>query len=122
MLAENQAGAAPWYQLAYERLMQETPFTFAARGGADDAARRCRRAAGRTAGRPARRCSCVNHWINTDPLPRPSNAAIVNAYAPLLRAGPRRASGSAGGGSNLLAVDFYKRGDLFGVVDTLNGL
>ena len=30
MLAENEAGAAPWYQLAYERLVQETPFTFAA--------------------------------------------------------------------------------------------
>ena len=28
MLAENHAGAAPWYQLAYERLTEETPFTF----------------------------------------------------------------------------------------------
>ncbi len=28
VLAENRAGAAPWYQLAYERLVQETPFTF----------------------------------------------------------------------------------------------
>jgi hypothetical protein len=31
VLAENRAGAAPWYQLAYERLTQETPFTFASR-------------------------------------------------------------------------------------------
>ena len=27
LLAENHAGAAPWYQLAYERLIEETPFT-----------------------------------------------------------------------------------------------
>ena len=26
LMAENHAGAAPWYQLAYERLTQETPF------------------------------------------------------------------------------------------------
>ena len=29
VLAENQAGAAPWYQLVYDRLTQETPFAFA---------------------------------------------------------------------------------------------
>ena len=28
LLAENHAGAASWYQLAYERLLQETPFHF----------------------------------------------------------------------------------------------
>ena len=28
LLAENHAGAAPWYQLAYERLTEETPFDF----------------------------------------------------------------------------------------------
>ena len=26
LLAENHAGAAPWYQLAYKRLTEETPF------------------------------------------------------------------------------------------------
>ena len=28
LLAENHAGAAPWYQLAYDRLVEETPFHF----------------------------------------------------------------------------------------------
>ena len=32
LLAENHAGAAPWYQLAYERLTEETPFHFGTRG------------------------------------------------------------------------------------------
>ena len=27
-LAENHAGAAPWYRLAYEQVLQETPYTF----------------------------------------------------------------------------------------------
>jgi hypothetical protein len=31
VLAEKPGGAAPWYQLAYKRLTQETPFTFASR-------------------------------------------------------------------------------------------
>ena len=35
MLAENRAGAAPWYQLAYERLTEETPFDFGSAAGAD---------------------------------------------------------------------------------------
>ena len=84
VLAENQAGAAPWYQLAYERLTQETPFTFKRTGELTDPATldaSCRPNRG-PAGAPL---LLVNHWINTDPVPRPSNAAIVNAYEPLLR-------------------------------------
>ena len=63
----------------------------------------------------------MNHWVTTDPAPRPSNAQAVNAREPLLR----RAQGCErirDHVPNLLAVDFYRRGDLFGVVDTLNGV
>ena len=28
ILAEDEAGAAPWYQPVYDRLVQETPFMF----------------------------------------------------------------------------------------------
>lgn len=61
----------------------------------------------------------LNQWINTDPMPRPSNAELVNAYEPLLRRAQtcRRLRGQL---PNLVAVDFYERGDLFAVVDTLN--
>ena len=53
LLAENHAGAAPWYQLAYERLTQETPFHF------DSAAAliAARTSARPTAARPTRRSS-----------------------------------------------------------------
>jgi uncharacterized membrane protein HdeD (DUF308 family) len=120
LLAENHAGAAPWYQPAYGWLVQETPYTFA-------------RAAELTT--PARLpASCVpnrgpeqaplflvNHWVSTDPLPRPGDAARVNAYAPLLRRA-RECARIRGRLPNLLAVNFYRRGDLFAVVDTLNGV
>jgi hypothetical protein len=62
----------------------------------------------------------MNNWVTTDPTPRPSNAAKVNAYATLL-ARARACRRLRDRLPNLLAVDFYRRGDLFRVVDTLNG-
>jgi hypothetical protein len=55
LLAENHAGAAPWYQLAYRRLTEETPYTFRH---------------GRTAHRAGRRRGVVP----TQPRPRPRTA------------------------------------------------
>jgi hypothetical protein len=119
VLAENQAGAAPWYQLAYERLTQETPFSFAdtaqltAPAGLPESCRPNRGSAGAP-------LFLVNHWINTDPVPRPANADTVNAYDVLLRRA-RACERIRERRVNLLAVDFYERGDVFDVVDTLNG-
>ena len=48
LLAENRAGAAPWYQLAYERLVEETPFHF----GSVAAAHRARVAGGELRAEP----------------------------------------------------------------------
>ena len=120
VLAENEAGAAPWYQLAYQRLTQETPFTFASTAELTDPAgldASCRPNRG-AADAPL---FLVNHWINTDPVPRPGNAEIVNAYDALLRRA-RTCERVRGRLPNLLAVDFYERGDLFRVVDVLNGI
>ena len=120
VLAENRAGAAPWYQLAYERITQETPFTFpspAALVTAAELPASCRPNRG-TSGAPL---FLVNHWVNTDPLPRPSNAAVVNAYDALLRRA-RSCERLRGRRANLLAIDFYREGDVFGVVDALNGI
>ena len=120
VLAENQAGKAPWYQPVYDRLTQETPFAFARTNELIDSGilqASCRPNRG-PAGAPL---FLINHWINTDPLPRPGNGAIVNAYEPLLRRA-RTCQRIRGQPVNLLAVDFYERGDVFEVVDTLNGL
>ena len=119
-LAEERAGGAPWFHLAYEQAVQETPFTFrgpdaliapqnlvascAANRGPDDAP-----------------LLLLNHWVAMDPLPLPSDAAKVNAYEPLLRRA-RTCERVRGQIPNLIAVNFYRRGDVFRVVDTLNGV
>jgi hypothetical protein len=63
----------------------------------------------------------INHWIETTPAPRPSNAAIVNAYDALLGRA-RECQKARGHLPNIIAVDFYDTGDLFRVARTLNGL
>jgi hypothetical protein len=119
-LAENKAGGEPWYRLAYQQMTEETPYTFP-------------RAADLTA--PARLPpSCepnrgpadapvflLNHWVSTDPRPLPADARRVNAYDPLL-ARARECAQSRAHTMNLVAVNFYRQGDLFRVVDTLNGV
>jgi hypothetical protein len=119
-LAENHAGAAPWYHLAYKQITEETPFGFSKVAQLTKPAQlpaSCRANRG-----PARApVFLINHWITTDPLPLPSNAEKVNAYAPLLRRA-RECERLRHHLPNLVAVDFYRRGDVFGVVDTLNGV
>jgi hypothetical protein len=119
-LAENRAGAAPWYHLAYDSITEETPYAFkkvAQLTSANDLDKSCEPNRGPD-GAPL---FLLNHWITTDPVPRPSDAAKVNAYAPLLaRAEDCRRTRSHL--PNLVAVNFYRRGDLFRVVDKLNGL
>ena len=118
MLAENRAGAAPWYQLAYERLTEETPFDFGSAEaliGAAGLEAGCRPNRG-----PARApLFLINHWVTTAPIQRPSDAAKVNAYAPLLRRA-QTCERIRDHLPTLLAINFYKEGDVFRVVDTLN--
>ena len=120
VLAENQAGGAPWYQLAYKHLLQETPFAF---GRASELTTPASLAASCQANRgPADApLLLLNHWVTTDPVPRPSDADKVNAYGPLLRRA-RECERIRGHVPNLIAINFDQRGDLFRVVDTLNGV
>ena len=119
-LAENRGGAAPWYHPAYEAILQETPFAFGRPAQLTDPAglsATCRPNRG-PASAPL---FLVNHWITTDPVPRPSNADRVNAYRPLM-ARLRECERLRGRMANLVAVDFARRGDLLRAVDTLNGV
>jgi hypothetical protein len=119
-LAENRAGAAPWYRLTYESITQETPFSFTSPAQLTEPAElpaSCAPNRG-PAGAPL---FLVNHWITTDPIPRPSNAEKVNAYEALLRR-TRECQRLRSHLPNLVAVDFYRRGDLLRVADTLNRL
>ena len=117
-LAENHAGAAPWYRLAYDGITEETPFGFS-RVAQLTARQKLPASCRPNRGREGSPLFLMNHWITTGPLPLASNAAKVNAYKPLLRRA-RTCRELRDHPTNLVAVDFYGQGDLFRRGDTLN--
>ena len=120
-LAENHAGAAPSYHLAYEAITEETPYAFskpAQLTAASGLATSCRANRGPSAKAPL---VLVNHWITTDPVPRPSDATKVNAFGPLMRR-LDECERTRHHIPNLVAVNFYRRGALLRAVDALNGV
>ena len=120
VMAENDAGDIPWYHLAYAHALQETPYRFTNPASLTDGKRlddSCRP----NRGPRSAPLFLLNHWIDTAPTPRASNAATVNARRVLL-ARARRCEQLRRRLPNLVAVDFYRRGDVLGVVDTLNGV
>ena len=105
-LAENQAGGAPWYRLAYDSITEETPYAFnkvAQLTSPDKLDASCEPNRG-PEGAPL---FLLNHWITTDPVPLPSNAARVNAYDPLLERA-RDCQRLRHHLPNLVAVNFYR--------------
>jgi len=111
VMAENDTSGVAWYHPAFE-VMQETPFAFHEPSEFSEKPNR----GGRSAS-----LLLMNHWIETTPMPKPSNAEIVNAYDFLL-ARARRCEKTRRHLPNLIAVDFYATGDLMRVVRTLNGV
>ncbi len=111
VFAENNAEGVPWYHLVWDAF-QETPYRFLT---PDEFSSKPGR------GGKSGSLLLMNHWIETTPAPKPSNAAIVNAYDFLLTRARlvRRVRGMM---PNLIAVDFYATGDLLRVVDTMNGV
>ena len=69
-------------------------------------------------GRPENSLFLLNHWIEHVP-PLPSSAARVNALD-FLVARARRCASERGLTPTIIAVDFYRTGDLFGAVRELN--
>jgi hypothetical protein len=120
LLGEAKAGAASWYHPAFRAIVRDTPYTFnraALLTSPQDLPASCKLDRG-----PATApLLLVNHWVSTDPVPLPSDARRVNAYDPLLRRA-RECARLSRRTPNLLAVNFYREGDLFRVVDTLNGV
>lgn len=110
VMTENNAQGVPWIHSAFE-VMQETPYSFRTPSDFSCAPNR-----GGTSGS----LYLLNHWIESAPS-KPSNAEIVNAYDFLL-ARARRFQKERGHLPNVIAVDFYRTGDLFAVARTLNGV
>jgi hypothetical protein len=107
--AEHNAAGVDWYHPAFE-VMQETPYEFHDPSEFSNQPNR-----GGTSGS----LYLLNHWIETVPAPKPTNAAIVNSRDELMRRirGFERERGHV---PNFVAVDFYKVGDLVPVVRELN--
>jgi len=109
VFAENNSAGVPWYHQAYD-FMQETPYKF---HNPEEMSCLSNRGTGSAS------LFLINNWIETAPAPKPSNAQIVNAYDFLLKRA-QECERERHMLPNLLAVDFYKTGDLFKVVETLN--
>ena len=111
VFAENNSAGVPWYHQTLGTI-QETPYGF---HKPEEFSNRPNR--GGTSGS----LLLMNHWIETAPSSLPSNAAIVNAYDFLLKRA-RACRRERGMPPNLIAVDFYRTGDLFKVARTMNGI
>ena len=111
VMAENNSEGIPWYHPAFE-VMQETPYGFKTPEAMSNKTNR---------GGSGGSLLLMNHWIETAPASLPSNAAIVNAYDFLL-ARARQCRLERHMIPNLIAVDFYRTGDLFKVCRTMNGI
>jgi hypothetical protein len=119
-LAENHAGAAPWYHQAYDAITEETPYAFR-KVPQLNVPSKLPKSCEPNRGPEGAPIFLVNHWITTDPAPLPSNARKVNAYDKLL-ARVKECRKIRHHLPNLVAVNFYREGNVFGVVDTLNGI
>lgn len=116
VMAENDAGDGryPWYQQGFD-LVQETPYTFhtVAQISSPESCRLNR-------GDPSNPLLQLNSWIEV--IPRdPALAGRIDSYDALLERS-RLCTRIRGLKPNLLNVDFYDRGDVFGVANTLNGI
>jgi hypothetical protein len=113
VLVENDPGDLPWMH-RQDEIAQETPYRFLTVGElrAPDS---CRPNRGGTRGS----LLLVNHWIDTTPAPRPTLAETVNSAGFLGRrlARCRRERRML---PNIVAVDFYREGDVLGQVAKLN--
>lgn len=111
VLIESGRPGVPWLRPAFG-VLQETPYAFHdARDTLSCAPNR-----GGTSGS----LLLLNHWIETTPAPRPSNAAVLNAAGVLLERA-RRCERARGRRPNIIAVDFYRTGGLLAATRALNG-
>jgi len=109
VMTETGSAGVPWLLSAFD-VMQETPYRFHTPAEMSCAANR-----GGTRGSLLQ----INNWIETVPAPKPSNAAVVNAHEALLSRA-RRCQAERGLRPTIVAVDFYRTGDVVGVVRALN--
>jgi hypothetical protein len=110
VMAESSGPPPAWYHDAYE-LSFDTPYSFASE--ADFSCDVLR-------GRPENDLFQINHWLST-PFSMPENGERVNVFD-VLWARVERCREERGRFPNFVVVDYVHIGDLFAVVDRLNGV
>jgi hypothetical protein len=114
VMAENGGEPGTWYQNGFT-LVQETPYDIKTVADFKSEA-----SCGPNRGGTAGSLFLLNNFAANYP-PKPSESRTFNAYDFLL-ARARRCQEIRGLLPNLVAVDFYDRGDVVRVVDELNGV
>jgi hypothetical protein len=113
VMGEDDVGHVPWFRQQFDAV-QETPYTFA-----DLVTLKASAACDPNRGAANNPLFLMNHWIETSPAPRVTLARRANARDVLL-ARARACEKARGRTVNMVAVDLYREGDLFAVVDALN--
>ncbi|HZR83571.1 MAG TPA: hypothetical protein VFD92_20925 [Candidatus Binatia bacterium] len=109
VMAEGSGPPPAWYHYAYD-LSWDTPYTFARE---EDFSCELNR------GRRENDLFQINHWLST-PFSMPENGERVNRFD-VLWARVDRCRNETGRIPNFVVVDYVHIGDLFAVVDRLNG-
>lgn len=115
IMAERAGGEPSWYREQFA-ITQETPFKF------EDVDELEKRSSCRPNRGPADApFFLLNNWVDTSPAPRPTNAKVVNTKRFLLDR-VALCTKVRGVEPNVLAVDFFKQGDVVGAAAELNGV
>jgi hypothetical protein len=115
VMAERDGGDPPWYRKQFD-ITQETPFKF------EDPEQLTKRSSCKPNRGPRDApLFLLNHWVDTSPAPRPSNAKVVNRKEFILDR-VELCTEVRGIEPRIIAVDFYEQGDVVGAVDELNGV
>jgi hypothetical protein len=110
IMAENEGPPPAWYTNAWD-VTEETPYTFIFPEQFSCEPNR---------GDTEKPFFLLNHWIQRG-SPNRVDGALVNEYDFLL-ARAQQCAEERGKMPNFVAVNWYRQGDLFDVVDTLNGV
>lgn len=110
--AENGGPPPAWFHHVWD-ITWDTPYTF---HGVDEFTCAPNR------GDPQNPLFLLNHWLSSDlDLPSQDGAKMVNVYD-VLHGRAVECMQAAGDLPNFVAIDFWEEGDLFAVVDALNGV
>lgn len=100
-----------WYQQGFQ-VAQETPYKFKTVEDFSCAPNR---------GTPDDPMFLVNHWLDTGKPPTPDDGKAVNSYDVLSKR-VKQCQAERGKFPNIIAVNWYDKGDVLRVVDELNGV